>query len=130
MKDRHVLVLALTLSGLLGLPGALSAQEPEVEVQLASAIVDRMPAEAGSEFPADVGEVFCWTRVSGAEGTTIEHVWIFGDMEFPVSLNVGGSPWRTWSSKSIPPEWSGPWRVEVRDGAGNLLEAVSFNVGT
>jgi hypothetical protein len=43
---------------------------------------------------------------------------------------MGGSPWRTWSSKTIPPEWSGEWSVEIRDASGAVLETVGFTVGS
>jgi len=109
-------------------PAVLSAQL-SVEVQVARQIVDRMPQDPGTSFPVDVGEVFCWSRVTGAAGTTIQHVWIHGEMEFPFSLDIGGSPWRTWTSKTIPPEWAGDWRVEIRDADGTLLDTVSFTVG-
>lgn len=110
-------------------PAVLSAQL-SVEVQVARQIVDRMPQDPGTSFPVDVGEVFCWSRVTGAAGTTIQHVWIHGEMEFPFSLDIGGSPWRTWTSKTIPPEWAGDWRVEIRDADGTLLDTVSFTVGS
>jgi hypothetical protein len=50
--------------------------------------------------------------------------------EFPVDLEIGGSPWRTWSSKAIPPEWSGDWSVEIRDADGAVLETVGFTIGS
>ncbi len=113
----------------LALPGLLSAQV-SVEAEIARQIVDRMPQDSGTSFPVDVGEVFCWSRVTGAAGTTIQHVWIHGEMEFSVSQEIGGSPWRTWTSKTIPPEWAGEWRVEIRDGDGNLLDTMPFTVGS
>lgn len=102
----------------------------EVEAVVATGIEASMPVGEAQEFPADVGRVFLWTRVAGAAGSSIQHVWIYGEMEFPVTLQVGGSPWRTWSSKTIPPEWAGAWRVEIRDAAGNVLDTRPFNVGS
>jgi hypothetical protein len=72
----------------------------------------------------------CWTRVIGAAGTTMQHVWIHGTDEYPVSLQVGGSPWRVWSTKQIPAAWAGEWRVEVRDGTGHVLATARFTVGS
>jgi hypothetical protein len=115
-----------------GLAAPLAAQEAStatVEVAIARNVVDRMPVDTGSTFPADVGRLACWTRVTGAAGTTIQHVWIHGDQEFPVSLKIGGSPWRVWSTKEIPPEWAGEWRVEVRDSAGTVLATARATVG-
>lgn len=121
------LVLAAT-----ALATPLNAQEVagiQVDIAIARAVMDRMPVDTASTFPADVGQVACWTRVTGATDTTIQHVWIHGENEFPVSLEIGGSPWRTWSTKSIPVEWVGEWRVEVRDASGTVLASTAFTVG-
>ena len=106
------------------------APQVTVEAQIASAITDRMPQNAGTSFPADVGTLFCWVSVTGAAGSSIQHVWSHGSTQFTVDLEIGGSPWRTWSSKEIPPEWTGPWTVEIRDAEGTLLETLEFTVGT
>lgn len=112
--------------------GVANAQEPmdiSVDAVLARDIVDRMPADTGSMFSPDVGKLFLWTKVAGAEGESISHVWIHGPHEAAVELNVGGSPWRTWSSRKINPEWTGEWRVEVRNQAGDVLDTVTFTIG-
>ncbi len=111
-------------------PANLVAQDTiQLELAVASGVEESMPVGEAQEFSADVGRVFLWTRVHGAADSSIQHVWIHGEMEFPVSLQIGGSPWRTWSSKTIPPEWAGEWSVEVRDEAGNVLESRTFMVG-
>lgn len=127
MKTRFMMSAALCALAL-ALPSAVSAQS--VEARTARAVVDRMPDGEASEFPVDVGEVVCWSLVTGAEGTSIQHVWIHDGMEFPVTLQIGGSPWRTWTTKTIPPEWAGEWQVQIRDAAGNLMDELSFTVGT
>jgi len=101
-----------------------------VEAVLARSVVDRMPQDTGSAFPADVGQLVLWTKVSGAAGVSIRHVWFHGDTEADnVELQVGGSPWRTWSRKNVPADWTGPWHVEVRDAAGNVVKRIDFTVG-
>ncbi len=129
--NRFVASLALTAlaSGGPGVWAATAQASPSVEAEIAIRIVDRMPEGAGSEFAADVGELFLWSRVTGGEGTTIHHVWIHGEDEYSVALEIDGSPWRTWSSKAIPAEWTGEWRVEIRDDTGNVLDALTFTVG-
>ena len=93
-------------------------------------VVDRMPVDADTTFASDVGRLYCWTRITGAEGqTTVHHVWIHGDEErADLELNVGAASWRTWSNKAIMAEWTGDWRVEVRDADGNVLETIRFTV--
>jgi hypothetical protein len=97
---------------------------------VAKTVVDRQPQDTGSTFTADVGQVVCWTKVSGAAGASIHHVWFHGDTQVgDVELQVGGSPWRTWSKKTVPADWTGAWHVEVRDAAGTVLKRIDFTVG-
>ena len=111
-------------------PAAPPAQNITVEAVLARSVVDRMPVDTGSAFPPDAAEIILWTRVTGGEGQTLYHVWFFGDTEVGnVPLAIGGSPWRTWSRKTIPPDWTGAWHVEVRDAGGAVLKRVDFTVG-
>lgn len=114
----------------LALPGSVRAQLSVEESAIALDVIDRMPVGSDSSFVASVGLVYCWTRVAGAEGeVAIHHVWFHGDQEMAdIELRIGGSPWRTWSSKAIVPEWTGDWRVEVRDSAGNVIETIRFTV--
>jgi hypothetical protein len=131
MKTRSVItsLVALGVAATLAQPADVAAQV-EVEASVAASIVDRMPENPTTTFPADVGTVYAWSRVTGAAATTLQHVWIHDGQEHPVSLEIGGSPWRTWSSKEIPAEWSGDWTVEIRDATGTVLETLSFTVGS
>lgn len=90
-----------------------------------------MPQDTATAFPPDVGQLVLWTKVSGGSpGRTIHHVWFHGDHEVAdIELPVNGSPWRTWSRKTIPAEWTGAWHVEVRDAAGAVLQRLDFTVG-
>ena len=98
---------------------------------VARAVVDRAPQDSGSAFAPDVGQLVLFTKITGgAAGTTIHHVWFHGDEQVAdVELHVDGSPWRTWSKKTVPADWTGPWHVEVRDAAGAILKRVDFTVG-
>ena len=103
------------------------------EAAVAKNVVDRVPQDTGSVFPVDVGQLVFWTKVSGAPAgteTTIHHVWVHGDTQVgDVELHVAGSPWRTWSRKTVPADWTGAWHVEVRDAAGTVVKRVDFTVG-
>lgn len=98
---------------------------------IAKSVVDRAPQDTASTFPAEVGQVVCWTKIAGASGgTTIHHVWFHGDTQVgDVELTIGGSPWRTWSRKTVPADATGAWHVEIRDASGNLLRRVDFAIG-
>ena len=115
--------------------GAAPAQESPaavtVEAVLARSVVDRVPQDTGAAFPADVAELVLWTRITGAAAESVlHHVWLHGDQQVAdIELRVGGSPWRTWSRKTIPADWTGAWHVEVRDAAGAVLKRIDFTIG-
>jgi hypothetical protein len=110
---------------------AESSNSLTVEAQLCTAIEDRMPTDTTNAFSEDVGTVYLWCRVTGAVGeTTIKHVWYYDSKEMAsVELPVRSACWRTYSSKKIPPYWSGNWTVKVLDADGNELTSLSFAAG-
>jgi len=101
------------------------------EAVIAKSVVDRVPQDTGSALPVDVGQVVCWTKITGASaGATIHHVWFHGDTQVgDVELTLGGSPWRTWSRKTVPAGAAGAWHVEIRDAGGTVLRRVDFTIG-
>ena len=138
----------LTPALVLGLVGSLSAQDSTarpaapppaaaapasnatVEAVLARSVVDRAPQDSGTAFSHSVGNVVLWMRVTGGNGQTLHHVWFHGDDQVgDVPLMIGGSPWRSWSRKTIPADAKGAWHVEIRDEAGNVLKRIDFTVG-
>jgi hypothetical protein len=111
-------------------PAPVPAANVTVEAVLARSLVDRVPQDTGTAFPDSVGTIVLWMRVSGADGQTLHHVWFFGDTEVgDVPLTIGGSPWRSWSRKTVPVEARGAWHVEIRDAAGAVLKRIDFTVG-
>ena len=135
--------IAIALAFALGNADLLAAQDstvappsatPSITVMqavMAKSLVDRVPQDTGSTFPAAVGQLVCWTKISGGSaGTRIHHVWFHGDTQVrDVELTVGGSPWRTWSRKTVPADATGAWHVEIRDASGNMVRRVDFTVG-
>lgn len=116
-------------------PAAPAAGTLAVNVGVvARSIVDRQPQDTGAAFPADVGQIVCFTVIQGAEAgapTSVHHVWFHGDTQVAdVELQVSGSPWRTWSRKTVPADWTGAWHVEVRDAGGAVLKRIDFTVGS
>jgi hypothetical protein len=94
------------------------------------AVTDRELEGQSQTFPDTVQKVFCWTYVTATRvPATIEHVWYHGDEEVArVPLEIKYIRTRTWSSKTIPPEWIGNWKVEVVDLKGNVLATAPFTV--
>jgi len=129
--------LIIVLAVLLTLPAAVLAQLEEaqpaltVDAQLCIGVSDCIPVGAADGFASDVGCVFLWCRVTGAQDTTtIKHVWYYNAEEIAsVELPVNASPWRTWSSKTILPTWTGRWEVKILNTAGIELAVVPFTIG-
>jgi hypothetical protein len=88
------------------------------------------PEGESEVFPADVGRVYLWMTVSGAEKPAkIKHVWYYGVKKMrEISLDIEYKRTRTWSYKNILPQWAGDWHVEVLDENDKVLERLSFRV--
>jgi hypothetical protein len=100
------------------------------EVAIARSVEANMPVDTASNFAADVGTVVCWTRITGATaGSKITHVWIHGADTSNVDLNIGGSPWRTYSRKTIGAGGSGEWTVQIKDDQGTTIATRTFTIG-
>jgi hypothetical protein len=134
-------ILAVILTLILSLPMALGAQteQPEskgievtaaVDAELCTDISERMPVGSADTFSPDVGKIYLWCNVTGmSTPTSITHVWYYeGEEKAAVVLEVNGNPWRTWSSKTILPGWTGGWEVKVQDPEGKILATVPFTI--
>lgn len=125
MKKMMLGVLALGL-----IAAAAPQQAATVEIAIGKSVASGMPVDTAAAFPADVGQVAGWTRVTGlAAGSKITHLWIHGADSSKVELNVGGSPWRTYSRKTIPAGATGDWTLEVWAADGAKLATKSFKIG-
>jgi len=102
----------------------------KVEARLGTGLEEREIIGEAYNFPSSIGRVYCWTLVLGAEEPAeIMHVWYYGEKKMAeVKLAIKSQRYRTWSCKTILPEWVGDWRVEVVDAMGNLLKCISFEV--
>jgi Protein of unknown function (DUF2914) len=99
------------------------------EIQVGTGVENRDIVGAADSFASSVGKVFCWSRITGASGASVKHLWFRNGTEMAsVDLNVGGSPWRTWSSKTIPASWTGDWEVRVVDSNGTTIASKTFKV--
>lgn len=119
-------LIAAGLALVLALPFFASAKADRVVI--CSSVENREPVGAAVSFPATVEELFCFSELSGAEGTAeITHVWSKDGKEvFRQTLPVKAAHWRTWSRKKVSP---GTWKVSVLDGSGAEIGSTSFTVG-
>ena len=99
------------------------------EASVGTAVADRQLQGAAESFPASVGTVFCYIKVEKTHaGATLDVVWSHSGVEVGrKTLNIGGSPWRTWSSKIVPADATGEWKVDIT-ADGKVLKSIEFKV--
>ena len=117
------------------LPGVQTPAARSETFRIAQAVIcrdvaDRRPVSPGDLFSAQVGALYCFTHVLGAAAETlITHNWYYeGTLKASVRLPVRGADWRTWSRKTILPQWTGEWMVEVLGEDDMPLESLVFHV--
>ncbi len=131
MNTRRLFILIVSLTlGLVSATGAMAQEIAVGQAVVCQEVVDRMPVGSGDVIPIGTERVFCFTRIEGAQGETeITHNWYYqGSLKASVVLPVRNSNWRTWSSKTLLPEWTGEWMVEVLSKDGTPLESIIFFV--
>ena len=138
MRSYRPASLLLAAATLLAFVPKARAQDPTqagaaksaatVEVTVGTAVANHEVTGSAESYPKGTAKLFCLSKVTGAENTEVEHVWYKGDAEQGrVKLKVGGSPWRTYSSKTLGPDASGDWRCDVVQD-GKVLQSVKFKV--
>ena len=126
-----VIVWLISLCLLIPAAGAQEANTVQiVAAAICKDVVGREAVDVGTQFPNSVSRLYCFTKAVSTEiPTEIVHVWSYGDVERArVSLAVRAATWRTYSSKAIQSHEIGPWRVDVLDTSGNLLETINFEI--
>lgn len=135
------IVLVLMLVGLVGgivFSADMTAQKaaapaPSLSVSdcaFCKSVVNREPVDKAEVFPPEVGKVYFWTVITGAkEPAEVKHIWYYNNKKMlKVSLTIKNLRHRTWSSKTIIPEWLGDWKVDVVDASGNILKSAFFKI--
>jgi hypothetical protein len=108
----------------IGQAGAAAGGLQVTDAKLGKSVENREIKDETTTFA--VGDkAFIWLKVTGGPGD-LKVNWKMGDMTDTVTLTIGGSPWRTWSSKTLGK--AGSWTVTVTDDAGTTLKELTFTV--
>ena len=68
-----------------------------------------------------------FTEITNMSGQTITHQWTHMDkIMFEKTFEVKAERWRVWTSKTLIPNWTGTWTVNVLDAERELLTSKSF----
>ena len=120
----------IQLTMLCGLLLSAQVQSAETGVSRSAftlAIANKEPVSELKTISNNVGNVYFFTELRGLSGHTITHRWEYNNRVLAeVSFEVAANRWRTWSSKSILPSWTGTWTVSVLDEGGNVIEQNEF----
>ena len=83
------------------------AETAIINKQIAKDVQNLEPIGVDVKFDKDIGRLFCFTEVSTDKyPTNIVHLWLYNSKimaEIPLSIN--SNKWRTFSSKTISPDW-------------------------
>ena len=117
-------LLVLIASGFL-LSGASAEGLQVADAKLGKGVQDRNITEEATTFAVN-DKVYLWVKLTGSGSDAVKVNWKVGDSTDTVTLKVGGSPWRTWSSKTA---WkAGDWTVTITDASDQVLKELKFTV--
>lgn len=105
-----------------------AARAPTAELAIGTAVAERQLTGMAESFPSSTGALYCYMKITNAAESRVEHVWYKGDTEMSrIKLTVGGSPWRTWSTKTLGADALGDWRCDVVVD-GKTVQSAKFRI--
>ncbi len=121
------LKLCMTLVMALFLCGTATAGEVS-RAQFTTSIDDREPVSMIYSLDSSAGNsISFFTEVSDMAGQTVTHQWTHQDkIMFEKTFQVKAERWRIWTSKTLIPDWTGTWTVNVLDNERALLASKTF----
>ena len=113
---------------------AISQELERLEVTEGAVCLDVVDLEctgADTNFPANVGKLYCITKITGAKGASkATHVWYYGHTERArIALDIRSASWRTYSSKIIQAHETGDWHIDVLGPEDEFLKVIQFEIG-
>jgi len=94
-------------------------------------IDNREPQESGEKFTKDIGKIYCFSHIKGADRPlNIVHKWYYKyKLMSSIALRIKADNWRTFSYKTITPDMVGEWKVEIVNSENDeVLQLLKFLV--
>jgi hypothetical protein len=143
MKHRilHLLLLAVILGFLC--PSSAKSQSGDtaesklsagqivlVQAVMCEDLLERIPQNSTTVFSIERRKAICFTSFDPVpEKTIIYHQWFHRDRtSAKMQLTLKPPRWSTYSSIQIRAEDIGPWRVEISDSQGHMLDVLRFSI--
>lgn len=110
-------------------------QQPPQKLTLSRAVMcegvqDTKPVNIAIAFPVSIGQVCCFTTFDHIpEAITIYHRWFHRDeLSTQIRLKLYPPQWSTYSLIQLRDTDKGPWRVEITDHNGMILDILRFSI--
>jgi hypothetical protein len=134
-------LLAAIICSLFPLPGNSQSKDPEeaslpaskmvlVRAIMCEDIQELIPKNPTTVFSIERRKAICFTTFDPVpEKTVIYHQWFHRDQtSAKIKLTLKPPRWSTYSSIQFRAEDIGPWRVEIIDSQGKILDALRFSI--
>jgi len=118
------------------IPPAIAGQKEDsgplrlVHAVMCEEVKDGRPDHQAVVFSLGLGEVFCFTAFDPVPAKTfVYHRWFHRDrISTRVRLSLQPPRWSTYSKIQLRADDRGPWRVEVTDSTGTVLQTLRFSI--
>lgn len=111
------------------------SQQPDAKMKMVQAVmcesIDNFkPVNPGVVFSISSGEIFCFSEFDPVfEKTHVLHQWYKKDkLIFTMRLTLSPPKWASFSRIQIRDADKGPWRVEIHDTDGTILQTLRFSM--
>lgn len=124
------MLCVVILSVFLAAPVVLAQQPAAAKIEILEAklgknVQDRVLVDETTSFSKNT-KAFLWFKVKDGTDETLTITWTNGKHEYKTTLVIGGSPWRTWATKTLG--LAGDWKVTITDSDGNVIKELNFTV--
>jgi len=101
-----------------------------VQAVMCEDLLERIPQNPTTIFSIERRKAICFTSFDPvSEKTIIYHQWFHRDQtSAKIKLTLKSPRWSTYSSIQFRAEDIGPWRVEISDSQGNILDVLRFSI--
>ncbi|NUM80140.1 DUF2914 domain-containing protein [bacterium] len=122
MKKMMIMAALLLFAGQIA-----NAQIKVDEIKLGTGVENKDIVGEATSFASTTEKVYCWMKLSGgSQGSSVTVKWYLNNSPAgEVPLEINGTPWRTYSFKTINGV-KGDWKVEIVDATGNVLQTATF----
>jgi hypothetical protein len=114
-----------------GLRTAVAADQLAVtSAVMCEDVQERQPVNEGVVFSIGIGRICCYTLFDVVpDKTHITHNWYNRDnLSTKIKLPLHPPRWTTYSAIQLRETDKGPWRVEITDSEGRILQVLRFSV--